>query len=852
MKARISKPFRILAVAAAVCLIAYLAVVVIIGTQWFHDALERQIVRQIEAATGARVDLESLQIQPLIFEIKLRGLTLHGSEGSSQPPLLSSNRLVIRINPESLWRGKLLISRFDGDGIQIHVVTRADGSTNIPGPHESAAAAVSTLMDVSIGTLNLQHSSLAWNEQKIRLDVTARNFGLLLYHGIRGGYYGSFSSAPLSLKRRGLALPPIDLVAHVNLSQSGITLSHLVCRSAGLTGQGMASLEWKSGLRAQASFDVAGAVSLLAKALRITPAPSGSFGVQGAASYENGAFSAQGSVQAKKVLLHQTSFSPGLVDFTSDFSASASQIDLTRVRVRALGGSFDGKGTAAFKATAPRFNFEGRVSGFSLTQSLETVPQSAVLQKLLALAPSKVSGQVEASWEGSFKKFRSKFDLAAAPPSSIPAGQRPLTGVMQGSILFDPGLVLRVENAQLATPHSNFSAQGQLGQGGKLSGAGGGLRVRYSTSDFQEEQPLVDAIGGLSKPVLLTLHSQAVFDGAVTGSMTNPEIEGQISVGAFTLQGWAWQSLKGAIRASPQGVAVENGQVRSGPSSFDFSGSASLANWKVTPHSQLRFTARATHSPLQGLEEAFGLHFPVSGLASGTLSVQGLPSNLSGQGDFRVSAGAIDREPFDELSGHVLITSSAWDFQNVTLRKKQGTLAGSARLDWPTQSFSLEFHGAHFSLADFERLRAFAPAKAGQTGMLQGAAEVTLQGGGSLKSPKIRSALDIQDLRIGGNSAGELKIQLSLAGGRLTGAASLQGPNGSLKLTSVTETRGEWTSQFSGSFAELRLDPWLSTAGRPLFGTPVIASGSVKGEGPLKSPGRLTLQAEASELAILI
>ncbi|MGH9354113.1 MAG: hypothetical protein ACRD2G_18445, partial [Terriglobia bacterium] len=114
------------------------------------------------------------------------------------------------------------------------------------------------------------------------------------------------------------------------------------------------------------------------------------------------------------------------------------------------------------------------------------------------------------------------------------------------------------------------------------------------------------------------------------------------------------------------------------------------------------------------------------------------------------------------------------------------------------------------------------------------------------------SALDIQDLRIGGNSAGELKIQLSLAGGRLTGAASLQGPDGSLKLTSVTEARGDWTSQFRGSFAELRLDPWLSTAGRPLFGTPVVASGSVKGEGPLKSPGKLTLQAEASKLAILI
>ncbi|MGH9344535.1 MAG: translocation/assembly module TamB domain-containing protein [Terriglobia bacterium] len=847
-----SKPFRILAAAAGVCLIVYLAAVVVMGTQWFHDEIEHRIVRQLEAATGARVAVQNLQIQPLIFEITVHGLTLHGSEASSQPALLSAKTLVIRINPESLLRWKFIISRFDGDGIQAHVITYADGSTNIPGARESSGAAVSKLMDLSIGALDLQHSDFYWNDRKIPLDVTARNTGVLLYHGIGDEYYGSFSSAPIRLERRGLPLPPIDLATHIALSRGGIELSHLVWRSAGLTGQGLASLEWKAGLSARASFEVAGELSSLAKALRVAPLPSGSLKVHGAASYEGGKLSAQGSVQANRILLHVAHFNPGAVDLTSDFSASLAQISFTHLRVRALEGLFSGEGTVKMTAAAPQFVLQGRVSGVSSARSLRAVHQGATLEQLLSLAPSKVSGPMEASWAGDFKGFKSHFNLAAAPPSSIPAGQRPLAGAVQGSVSFEPGFVLRLQNAHFATAHSDFSAQGQLG------GAGGRLTVRYSTTDFQEEQPLVDAISGLSRPLLLTLHSQAVFEGAVTGSIADPKIEGQLSMGNFTLQGWAWQNLQGAIRASPQEVAVENAQVRSGPSSFDFNGSAALVDWKVTPRSQVRFSARATHSPLKGLEEAFGLRYPVTGLASGTLQVQGLSSNLSGQGNFQISDGAIDREPFDEFSGHILIAGSAWDFKNVMLRKKRGTLAGWVRLNWPARSFSLEFHGANFSLADFARLRALAPASASEPSrpakpaLLQGAAGVSLQGSGSFSNPQIRSEVDIQDLRVGENRAGDLKLRVSLAADQIKGDVSLKGPDGDLALTAVTEMRGDWPSQFSGSFSNFRLDPWLSYAGPSRIGTPVAASGSVKGEVPLKSPGKITLQAEASKLAILI
>ncbi|HEV2500572.1 MAG TPA: translocation/assembly module TamB domain-containing protein [Terriglobia bacterium] len=856
-----SKPFRILAAVAVAFLIAYLAIVVTLSTQWFHDAIKRRIVSQLASATGARVEMRSLRIQPLIFQVTIQGLTLHGSELPSEPALLTAKTLLIRLSPESLFRWKLMISRFDGDGIEAHVFTYADGATNIPGPSMSIEAAASKLIDLSISTLDLQHSELAWNNRKIRLDVTAHNTGILLYHGITGRYYGSFSSDPIRLDQQGRALPPIEIATHIDLTRGGITLSHLVWQAAGLTGQTLASLKWNAGLSGRASFDVTGELSLAAKALDMKPLPSGSLGARGVATYEDGKLSAQGTVQAKKVLIHDPRFNPGAVDLTSDFAANPSQIKFTHLRVRALDGSFSGDGTVKLSAT-PQFALQGRVNSVNSARALNAVSQGAMLEKLLSLAPSKVSGSMEASWVGSLKRFQSRFDFTATPPASIPPDERPLAGAMQGSASLEPGFVLRIDKAQFATLHSNFSAQGQVG------GPDGRLNVRYATTDFQEEQPLVDTVIGVSKPLQLALHSQAVFQGAVTGSITNPEIEGQLSVGNFTLQGWDWQSLQGAIRASSRGVAVENAQVRSGPSSFDFSGSAILTDWKVTPQSQVSFSARATHSPLEGLEEAFGFHYPITGVASGTLQVHGVSSSLGGQGDFEVSNGAIDRESFDKFSGHILIAGSSWDFQNVVFRKKRGTFAGWARLNLPARSFSMQFHGENFLLTDFARLRALAPASAAttpaplagtaqpaqavKTPALQGAVEISLQGSGSFSNPQIQSELDIQDFRVGGNKAGDLKLQLSFAANQIKGDASLKGPDGSLKLATTTEMRGDWPSQFSGSFADFRLDPWLNVTGRSIVGTPVTASGTIKGEGPLKSPREITLQAQASKLAILI
>lgn len=881
-KLRISKPVRVLIAVAALIVIVYVAAAVTFSSNWFHGIVARRIESSISQSTGARVAIKNLTLRPLILQVHIHGLTLYGSNVAG-PPLLSVRDVVIRINPASLWLWKLRISRLDVDGAAANIVTYPDGETNIPGPPASAGSP-SKLMDFSVGELVVAQSVLSWNDQKIPIQIAAKNAGILLYQVGKDHYSGSFFAAPIQAERRGEALPPVNVASRIEITRGGIALRQFVWRAAGLTGHAEASVQWPRsnvGAVGSASIDFTGNLTPLAKALRLKTIPEGAVSGHVLAGLANGKVSAKGSISASQVSVHMAQFNPGLIDASSDFTANTAGVELTHLRVRALGGVFNGKGSAQIKTGAPyQFALQGSLAGGNSARALRMTPQGAEIERLLALAPSSVSGKAAASWKGSFNGFRARFDLAAAPPAAIPVGERPLSAVVQGSLSAGPGLIFTFDKADFSTLHSHFSARGQLGglQISRVENQPTNLTVQYTTTDASEAQPLVDAVCGLSSEVPLTLHSTAAFSGAVAGTLRAPEVQGSLTVGAFTLRGWAWHSLQAEVRASPSGVAVEHAVVRSGSSSFNFSGSAALADWKVEPGSQLSVSAHAIQSPLKGLEEAFGVNYPLSGVISGAVAARGTSSTLSGQGNFKITRGSLDGEPFDSFSSDIKIAESQLSFENVALHKNQGLMTGSIQLNLPARSFSMQFQGEQFSLTDFALLRKFEarnaksttaeetlpagkllpetgdnePAQQGIPPPLSGMLSFSANGHGTLGNPVLNAQLRVRQLEVAGSSAGDAAAALSISGKQLKSDINLSGRDGSIKLGLAAAMSGDWPAQFNGAFSNLRLDLLPAAAGHSPLGAPVIAAGTLTGSGPLRLPRQLSFQARASSLDIRI
>ncbi len=61
------------------------------------SAVRRWQINAMQRATGARVELQSVRWNLLLGEYQLNGLTLHGREAASDPPLLQVRELRLRL-----------------------------------------------------------------------------------------------------------------------------------------------------------------------------------------------------------------------------------------------------------------------------------------------------------------------------------------------------------------------------------------------------------------------------------------------------------------------------------------------------------------------------------------------------------------------------------------------------------------------------------------------------------------------------------------------------------------------------------------------------------------------------------
>ena len=151
---------------------------------------------------------------------------------------------------------------------EAHLYTRADGSTNLPGPAAGAEglAALDDLVDFRVHQLVVVRSDVYWDNLRLALAWDARNVAVLL--GYRGGRYtGAVSASPLDLSSLGLHLPPLTASTRLEIAKNTLLVNSLVWRSAALTGNGSAVVHWLPAVWSHFSFQIEGEAGSLAKLL---------------------------------------------------------------------------------------------------------------------------------------------------------------------------------------------------------------------------------------------------------------------------------------------------------------------------------------------------------------------------------------------------------------------------------------------------------------------------------------------------------------------------------------------------------------------------------------------------------
>jgi translocation and assembly module TamB len=836
MLKRFRKPLYLL---AALLLLAG-AVLAVLNTDWVQHALERRLVARLEEMTGGPVQVSQFRFEPLILRLTMRGLVVDGRRLPSEPPLFAARLVTARISLLTLLRRKLMLSSLEWDGAEIHLVTRSDGTMNLPTPSGPMLqkGATGPLLDFTIARATLAQTHFFWNDQSVPVELTAQELGILLRFDPVERYSGSISLTSARVTTPRWNIPLSYLAARFKISEQGASLESAAWQVAGLKGKGTLELHNLLSPEGRFTFQMDGGIRDLARTLKLDRLQNGRLSFNSNGSFSPGEFSAQGHFQLLQMEMHVDGFQLGRIDLRSDYSADPNHVKLSHVQVKALGGTARGSAEILLEGPSPRVELSTSISDLYLAALLQSLGGADEGLAGVSFA-SKLDGTADLSWHGTLENLRSRFNLRFQPPAVSSPGQYPLEGFMRGSVETTPTPALHIQESAFHTPHSRLAAQGVLGQ------RQSSLAVQLDTSDFEEWRPLARFFVRPMERIPLVLRSSLTFSGTLRGPVSQPELHGQLGIGPFVYRDWLWDSLRANVSVGPDSIEVTSGRLLGGDSTVALTGALTLKEWRVARDGPARLSARLQRTPVEGLTAVLGLDYDFRGLATGELNLDGTIQDLAGTGSLRVERAVYAGEPIDSLAARLRIAQSVWHVDDIALVKGSGRISGRARIEPDRRFFITGLHGTGLALSDFKSLEVI-----GKPDQLRGDLAFDLHGEGTPEDVRLGATWDISQLRVSGSEIGNLHGELSSQGRSMNLKGNAQGAGGNLTFGGTLRAEGDWAVDLAGDFSELHTGPWIRLAMGDNFQAQVIVAGSYTIRGPLKSLRALVASSRVRSLEV--
>ncbi|MGE5327656.1 MAG: translocation/assembly module TamB domain-containing protein, partial [Deltaproteobacteria bacterium] len=829
--------------ALAILVLAGLATVT---TPWFHRYLEQRVTAELHRLTGAQVDIGQMQFSLFALQITLNDLVLHGTEESSVPPLFRAHTLALRLRPLSIPRGTMTLGALDLNAAEIHIQTRADGSTNIPGPVMSTAGgpdyALDDFLDLAIRRMTINHTDVYWNNQHFRLNVKAQNVAVQMRRDRPRSYQGSLSSSSVEFKSSDMSIPSTTVTARFEITPAGIDVPTLNWRAEGFSGESTIHVKAGSSLRAEAVFNSRGRATHVAKIFGLTDISAGEVYVNGRASYAEDGWQASGRLEGRQLLPAWRAFQPGPIGLITDYRASPERLLLSNLRIAALGGSARGQGEVLFPPGPAIFSLRTNVQGVRLRALLASISRNHPVLNRLPWS-SSVGGTVSASWKGSWQNLDSQFALDFRSGGNPVGGDFPLDGLLRAKLTRERNLALEIQSLDAHTPHSSLQVQGTIANGHSQ------LAAELKTSDFEEWRTPVEFLSQATQPVPLKLLDEMSISATLADTPDGLEIRERVSGGRFVYRGWSWDELSAHTVFNPRSAQISGATLRREKSSLHFEASAALRDWELAPDQPVTATVRADRTPLGGLKTALGITYPLDGIATGQLKFEGTPGALGAGGDITVEQGRLAGHEFDRLTANLHLADSAWSVHNLRLVKGKSQISGEGSYDLSTRAFKASLHGADIDLADLYS----APkpnSRSATVKPVEGRAEIDLDGSGTPEDVTLRAQWNIQDLRIAGTPAGGLRGRLTWQGQELDAAGESFGNGETLHFAGKARTEGDWPAEFSGEFTDFQFTPWIRLLMNGKFESSAKGSGTVKATGPLLKLKKWVIEGQLAKVEV--
>jgi translocation and assembly module TamB len=799
----------------------------ILQSTWLRETVRQKIISEIEQSTGGQVELGDFQYDWRSLTADFRNLVVHGTESRTLPPLLrvESGRITLRI--VSLLTRDVHIASLTVDRPEIHLLVRADGTTNVPAPRLPARDRndpVKELLDLKIGRFELSNGVAAVDERRVALNLHGEGVRLLLrYERARPRYEIEMSSEQLRIDSGRLRPLALAVSARAALERNRLTIQQLTLASGDSNVRASGTI--RNFVAPQMDLKVDGTLAAVAlkRVAGLEALAGGRLSFHGTSRYEQaGGMTFNGHTEARQVAYQMAGQRLRDVNIDSDVLASKQDVTLTRLVASYGGAKLTGE---AHIKQYRELRFDGTISRAPLRE----VARYFIQQPLAWSGVAQGRVHATATLGSRVGDFELQTRVQIAPTSE----GIPVSGDVQ---LAYHGRGRRIEfgDSHVQLPNSQISFSGApLAE----------LRLGLDSTDLRDLHPILTMLPR-SVPAdflpALTVGGTARFDGVVRGM----QVDGEASLAHFRFHGEPWDEFRSKFRADAAELDAASFDLRK--RAMRVTGKGSYA-WNDR---RIRLDARFQGVDLAADKKLFPATLPAaSGIASGSLQLSGSLNRPSGNAHVVIEKGEAHDERFDRAQFDAAFENENWRIANGRIDKGPAVVHFSGDYQ-PAGQLHFKVDSNVFALSVLDQVRRYKLGLDAQTQIhLDASARITADHGAPSGAA---GRVEFRDIKRNNVRYGNLTLTATTENSVLH--AVLSGDLDEVPLHGTADARLIEGIPVKG---EVRFERISMAALHALAGTPLTAAvdGSIEGgvrfEGPLRQPDRLhaTIEIERFQIA---
>ena len=817
------------------------AVFVLVHTGALDRGARWLIIRQLERATGGRVELARVKLHYLPLGVELFGLTLHGREHPGEPPFLHIRYLQAQLALRSLLRGPLRLESLHVVEPAVFVRVDPSGESNLPPiPHRQPGRPWhEQLFRVIIARLRIEHGTIVYNNRRIPLTADGGLFRMALdYVAPQNG--PDFYTAEVSwnqMQVAALRYVPFrsSWLARFTLGRRGGSLDWFEWRLPHSTL--LLRADWPEWTQrtVQVSYRVRIDLQDVRTILRKPHSPLGVLESAGRIHYTGDRWQLDGYYTAQDIQMNYRWYHARQMSSRGTLRASPAGLLIPDFEAWALGGHF--AGPIRMDPHGWRFTATTRAEGIGLPALFAAV-QNPDLPLQTLHWDGTASLDAVTTWQADFKHMASRGTMIWQPAVHPAPGHVPASALIRYDYAMDRDAVT-VAPSTITTPATHLAMEGTIGGRRSL------FSVDLQVADLREWADFIDYLRG-GGPQAPAITGRAHWQGRVLGRITAPTFAGQVHLWNASYGRLFWDEIQGGVEYSPVELRLHSLQVRRGPSRANLELRLQLTDWLFRPGNQWHLQARLAAARLADLQELAGTRYPAEGLLSGEFVGSGTREEPVLTGRFTLTRFLLDGAYFPMAAGWVRAEHGRVELEGIEASLGEGRLTGRLVYAWPSEQSAFDLRGSDIAVSELPGVARLRPPLAGRL-------DFHLTGSGPLRAPAGQGTLRLRGLRMGDERVGDLSVAVTSDGQRARATLSSHLERGSLQGTLAITLAREWPVEAELDAVALDADP-LIEAGlhlKALTGHSRL-DGRIRLTGLLARPDSLEVEAHLQRAAVTI